>query len=103
MGTGFSKRKKQARALQQQFSQMQGQMKDLQVVGKAGNGLVEIILNGENEMKSIKINPGCVDKDDVEGLQLLIKAAYTDACEQLKNQAGPAGMPGMPDLSQFGL
>lgn len=100
MGTGFSKRKKQARMIQEQFAQMQGQLKDMEVVGKAGNGLVEIVLNGENEMKSIKINPECVDKDDVEGLQLLIKAAYSDAFEQLKKQASPTGMP---NLSQFGF
>lgn len=103
MGTGFSKRKKQARALHQQFSQMQDQLKDLQVVGKAGNGLVEIVLNGEHELKSVKINPECVDPQDVEGLQLLIKAAYSDAFEQLKKQASPSTIPGMPDLSQFGL
>lgn len=103
MGSGFNKRKKQAKMLQQQFSQMQTQLKTMEVTGSAGNGLVEIILNGENELKSIKINPQCVDPEDVEGLQLLIKSAYNDAFEQLKKQSSPANIPGMPDLSGLGL
>ncbi len=103
MGTGFNKRKKQAKMLQQQFSQMQEQLKEIEVTGKAGNGLVEIVLNGDNELKSIKINPECVDPEDVDGLQLLIKAAYGDALQQLKEKTSSSGMPGMPDLSNFGL
>lgn len=75
MGTGFSKKKKQAKMLQEQFSKMQTQMKETEVIGTAGNGLVSITLTGENELKQIKIKPECVDKEDIEGLEDLIKAA----------------------------
>lgn len=106
MGSGFSKRKKQAKALQNQFAEMQEQMKKVEVTGSAGNGLVELVLNGENQLLSIKIKPECVDPEDIEGLEVLIKAAHNDASEQLQKQSAPGGMPGMPDipgLSGFGF
>ncbi len=102
MGSGFAKKKKQAKALQEQFSKMQEQIKTAEAVGTAGNGLVTITLSGENDLKSIKIKPECVDPEDIEGLEDLIKAAYNDAAAKIKSQTTPS-MPGMPDLSSFGF
>lgn len=87
MGTGFAKRKKQAREMQEQFSKMQTNLQNLEVTGTAGNGLVTITLNGDNELKQIKIKPDCVDREDIEGLEDLIKAAYQDANNKLKNES----------------
>jgi nucleoid-associated protein EbfC len=98
MGTGFSKKKKEARMMQQQFSQMQEKMNSIEAIGSAGNGLVTVTLTGEGELKAIKIKPECVDPEDVEGLELLIKAAYADASKSLKEQT-----PSMPSLGQFGM
>lgn len=84
MGTGFAKKKKEARLLQQQMSQLQNQLATIEATGTAGNGLVEITLNGENEMKKIKIKPECVDPEDVEGLEDLIKIAYKEAAKKIK-------------------
>lgn len=105
MGTGFSKKKKQAKMIQDKLSKMQSQMKETEVVGSAGNGLVTITLTGENDLRSIKIKPECVDAEDIEGLETLIKAAYNDANSKLKSQQmeGIPSVPGMPDLSQFGF
>lgn len=102
MGSGFSKQKKQAKMLQQQMMQMQTQMKQTEAVGSAGNGLVTVTLSGERELKSIKIKPECVDPEDIEGLEALIKAAYTDASKKLDAQTPQMG-GGMPDLSMFGM
>lgn len=96
MGTGFSKKKKQAKMMQEQFSQMQTQLQSMEVVGSSGNGLVTITMNGDNEIKQLKIKPECVDPEDVEGLEDLIKVAYHDALHKLKeasNQKLPGGMP----------
>lgn len=104
MGTGFSKRKKQAKILQEQFSKMQEKIQETEVTGTAGQGLVAITLSGEHELKQIKINPQCVDPEDVEGLEDLIKAAYKDAFNKLKNQAPKMpNMSDMPNLGSFGL
>jgi DNA-binding YbaB/EbfC family protein len=105
MGSGFSKRKKEAKALQSQFSQMQSQMEKTEVVGSAGNGLVTVTINGSHEIKQLKIKPECVDPEDIEGLEDLIKAAFADANKKLSNAEGSMpGMPaGMPDLKSLGL
>ena len=113
MGTGFSKKKKQAKKLQEQFAKMQEDLKKAEHEGSAGNGLVKMVLNGEGQLKKIKINPECVDPEDVEGLEDLIKAAYEDASSKIQDQempGMPGGMPGgmpnipgMPDLSGFGF
>lgn len=97
MGSGFAKKKKEAKLMQQQFSQLQEKMSNMEVVGSAGGGLVSITLTGDGDMKSIKIKPDCVDKDDIDGLELLIKSAHTDAQKKLKDNA-PQGMAGLEGL-----
>lgn len=111
MGKGFSKKKKQARMMQEQLSQLQKQMEETEVSGSAGNGLVTITLNGQHELKKISIKPDCVDPEDIEGLEDLIKAAYKDANKKLQeeNPMMSGGMPdlplggGFPDLGALGL
>ena len=110
MRSGFAKKKKQAKLFQNQLSQMQNQlqtqMQQTEMTGTAGNGLVTLTLSGEYELKSIQIKPECVDPEDVEGLQDLIKAAHADATKKL-NEHSAANAPkmpgGMPDLGMFGL
>jgi DNA-binding YbaB/EbfC family protein len=96
MGTGFAKKKKQARMMQEQLRKFQEQMQHSEATGTVGNGLVTITLSGEQEMKKIVIKPECVDSEDVEGLQDLIKAAHNDAIKQLRQQT-----PEMDDPSSM--
>ena len=97
MGSGFSRKKKEAKLMQQQFSQLQTQVTNMEVTGSAGGGLVSITLKGDGAMKSIKINPECVDKEDVEGLELLIKTAYSDAQQKISEHA-PSGLPNLANI-----
>jgi nucleoid-associated protein EbfC len=102
MGSGYAKKKKEAKMMQQKFKEMQEKLKDEQATGTAGNGLVTITLNGENEMVAIKIKPECVDKEDVEGLEDLIRAAYNDAATKLeKSSMSDMGIP--PGFGGLGL
>lgn len=102
MGSGFLKRKKEARAMQEQLVKMQSQMETLECVGSAGNGLVSITLLGNGTVKQVKLKPECIDKDDPEGLQDLIRAAFNDARKKLDDQStqgmgalkGFSGLPG---------
>ena len=93
MGKGFAKQKKQMRKMQENFSKMQEEMGNKEGIGSAGNGLVTINLNGNNEMTNITIKPDCVDQEDIEGLEDLIKEAYNNAIQQLQDN-----MPEMPSL-----
>lgn len=107
MGSGFLKKKKQARMFQEQLSSMQGalteKLEKLEVTGTSGNGLVHITLNGSHEMRRIAIKPECVDPEDIEGLETLIKAAYLDAYNQLKAQTESPSMDDLPNFSALGF
>lgn len=92
MGSGFSKMKKQARLMQEQYAQMQEEMRNKRITGTSGNGLVTVTLDGSGKLHKIKIKPDCVDPEDVEGLEDLIKAAYDAASEHLdENTPGDLG------------
>lgn len=99
MGSGFAKKKKEAKLMQEQFGKIQSEMQTKEVTGSAGSGLVVMTLSGEGELKKVKIKPECVDKEDIEGLEILIKAAHADAQKKLKEQSPSlAGMGGLANL-----
>lgn len=93
MGSGYSKMKKQARLMQEQMSQMKDKLSSTEVEGSSGNGLVTLVINGEKELKKIKIKPECVTADDVEALEDLILAAFNDASSKVEKET-----PSMPNL-----
>jgi len=96
MGSGFSKMKKQAKMMQEQFSQMRDQMGSKLVEGSAGNGLVLVTLTGEKNLKKITIKPECVNPNDIEGLQDLIIAAFEDAAQKIDSEEKMLGGGQLP-------
>jgi len=97
MGKGFAKQMKQMKQMQQQMSQFQKTLDETEMTGSAGNGLVEVTLKGNLEIMSLKIKPECVDPEDIEGLEDLIKEAYKKAFEKVQSEmpsmGGPGGLP----------
>ncbi len=73
-------------ALQNHLLQTQENLKNKEVTGSSGNGLVSLTLNGEYELKDLRIQKECVDPDDIDGLEDLIKVAYRQAHEQLQKE-----------------
>ncbi|MBS3904601.1 MAG: YbaB/EbfC family nucleoid-associated protein [Simkania sp.] len=94
MGSGFAKMKKQARLLEDQVEKMRLQMQAIEFTASSAGGLVTVIINGEKELKRIDIKPECVDPEDLEGLQDLIKSAMDAAYAKLSQEASPMGLPG---------
>ena len=92
MGSGYSKMKKQRKQFEAQFARMQEEMATAEYSGSAGGGLVKVVLSGDKNVKSIKINRECVDPEDVEGLEDLIHAAFNDAASKLEAQSPIKGM-----------
>lgn len=87
--------------LQDKLMTMQKELVEKEFPGQAGNGLVQVVLTGEYKIKSLKINPQCVDPEDVEGLEDLIKAAFTDAIGKVDG-GGTSSMQGMPNIPGLG-
>ena len=67
---------KQAQQMQERLKK---QMTDMRVEATAGGGMVTVVVSGDKQVQSIKIDPEVVSKEDVEMLQDLILAAINDA------------------------
>lgn len=80
--------------MEEQFGKMRDEAKQKSISGSAGNGLVTLTINGEKELKEIAIRPECVDPNDLEGLQDLIKAALQDAYQKLDKEG--SSLPSLP-------
>jgi DNA-binding YbaB/EbfC family protein len=98
MGSGFAKKKKEAKQFQKQLMEAQEKLSNTEYTGVAGNGLVKITVTGDFEVKKVSISKECVDPDDVEGLELLITAALKDASKQ----AQESSMPNLGSLGDLG-
>jgi len=67
---------KQAQQMQERLKK---QMEELRVEATAGGGMVTVVVNGNKQLQTLKIDPEVVSKEDVEMLQDLILAAINDA------------------------
>lgn len=98
------------RQLQQMAAQMQRQMQKIQeelavtmVEGTAAGGSIVVTMNGQREVKGIKLAAEVVDPEDVEMLQDLLLVAINDAAKKAQDLAeerlgplmGGMKMPGM--------
>lgn len=83
---------KQAKEMQEKIKK---ELEEMRVEGTSGGGMVEIAMDGNKNIISIKIDPEVVNKEDVEMLQDLISAAFNDASgqvdERLKDKMGAMG------------
>ncbi len=64
------------------------------VEASAGGGMVNVVMNGNQELISLKIEKEVVDPDDVEMLEDLIIAAVEEARQKIKE---------MVEQEMFGL
>jgi len=94
---------KMAREMQANMAKAQEELAAATVEGTAGGGAVVVVLTGTQDVKSIKIQKDAVDPEDVETLQDLVLAAFTDALKKSRDLAaqrlggvtGGLKLPGM--------
>lgn len=96
---------KNTQAIKEQSEKMQRELEEITAEGSSGGRMVSVTLNGRFEMKSIKLDPICVDARDVQMLEDLIVAAHKNAVDnvQEKIKSKTSSLLGGIDLSQFGL
>jgi len=78
---------KMAREMQANMAKAQEDLAATTVEGTAGGGAVVVVLTGTQDIKSIKIQKDAVDPEDVETLQDLVLAAFTDALKKSRELA----------------
>lgn len=74
---------KQAQQMQERLQQ---QMAEMRIEASAGGGMVTVVVNGNKQIQSLKIDPEVVSKEDVDMLQDLILAAINDANRKAEEQ-----------------
>ena len=89
---------RQAQKMQQQMLEAQEKLDAAEYEGAAGGGMVNVKINGKHQVLDIVIKPDCVDPDDVEMLQDMVKAAVNDAmtkCDESRETTMNKMAPGM--------
>jgi nucleoid-associated protein EbfC len=91
---------KQVQQMQTKMAKVQAELEQEQVEAAAGGGAVKVVVNGQQKLLSITIDPD-VAGDDVEMLQDLVVAAVNEgmdrsrdlAAQRMQSVAAGLGLP----------
>ena len=103
MTKGLGNILQQAQQMHTKIAQLQEEMAAKTVEGSSGGGMVNILMNGKQEILSVRIDPEVVNREDIEMLQDLMTAAVNEAIrkshemmqEEMKKITGGLSIPGV--------
>jgi DNA-binding YbaB/EbfC family protein len=103
MAKGWTDMLKQAQQMHAKISQLQEEMAGKTIEAGSGGGMVSVVINGKQEILSIRIDPEVVTREDIEMLQDLIVAAVNEAirksqemmAEEMKKITGGLSIPNL--------
>ena len=78
MSKGFNQILQQAKKMQDRLVKLQEEMGDKTVEAQSGGGMVTCVVNGRQEVVSLKISPEVLEEKDNELLEDLIMAAINE-------------------------
>jgi DNA-binding YbaB/EbfC family protein len=89
--------------MQQRLMKMQEDLEATQFTGTAGGGAVTITMSGKFEISAVKIDPEAFSAEEIEELEVMVKAAAKDAFDkvteaQQKLLSGATGGMRIPGL-----
>jgi DNA-binding YbaB/EbfC family protein len=89
--------------VQQRLMKMQEELEATQFTGTAGGGAVTISMSGKYEISAVNIDPEAFSAEDIEELEVMVKAAAKDAFDkvteaQQKLLSGATGGMKIPGL-----
>ena len=98
---------KNAHKIQEQMSDFQSKLETISATGSSGGSMVEIDLNGKLEAIAVRIAPSVMEVGDIEMLQDLILAAFTDGMTKVReaitsevgSMTGGINLSGFPGLN----
>jgi nucleoid-associated protein EbfC len=76
---------KQAQQMQERMAELQAKLEGVELSGASGGGMVQVTLNGKGEMRAIKIDKSLMDPGEIEVLEDLILAAFSDAKSRVES------------------
>lgn len=83
----MNKMMKQVQQMQKQMAKAQEELATQEIEASAGGGMVTVKVTGDLRVVSIKIDPGAVDRDDVEMLEDMVLAATNEALRSAQELA----------------
>lgn len=100
----MQKMMKQVQKMQAEMAKAQEALGEETVEATSGGGVVSVVVNGHQEVQSVKIDPSAVDPEDVEMLEDLVLAAVNEAlrksqelaAEKMSKITGGINIPGLP-------
>ncbi len=89
--------------MQQKLVKMQEELEATKFVGTAGGGAVTITMTGKFEVTDVKIDPEAFSADEIEELEVMVRAAAKDAFDKANdaqqkmanNVTGGVKIPGL--------
>jgi len=93
----------QAKQLQERLSSVQSEVASRTTEGRAGGGMVTVVVNGRLEVVRVQIDPSLLETPDREMLQDLVVAAVNDGiraaqqlvAEEMQKVTGGLPIPGL--------
>ena len=94
---------KQAQKIQAQLAKIQEEMAGRTIEASSGGGMVSVVVNGKQEVISIKIEREVVNPEDIDMLQDLVLAAVNEGIrksqemvsEEMRKLTGGLSIPGL--------
>ena len=77
---------KQAQKRQADMQKAQEEIKNMEVEGQSGGGMVKVIMQGSHEVKRISIDDSLL-ADDKDMLEDLVAAAVNDAVHKIESES----------------
>lgn len=98
---------KQAQQFQSKMAKLQEELGKKTIEASSGGGMVTVVVNGQQELVSINIDPEVVDPEDIDMLQDLVLAAVNDGMARAKKMVndemgkltGGLNLPNIPGLT----
>jgi hypothetical protein len=76
---------REVQKMQQKIMKMQEELDASQFKGTAGGGAVTITMSGKFEILTVKIDPEAFSAEDIEELEVMVKAAAKDAFDKVSD------------------
>jgi len=81
---------RQAQQMQLKMTSLQKELDTREFSASTGGGMVKVTVNGKQELLTLKINQECVDPNDVELLEDLVKSALNQAMKESQDTVSNA-------------
>jgi len=102
-GFNINKMMKQVQKMQQDIEKLQGEIRQRTVTTSSGGGMVQVVVGGDLQVKSLHIQPDAIDPEDPEMLSDMILVAVNEGIrkaqemleEEMKKLTGGMNIPGL--------